>query len=190
MNIYEHIYEYIWIYIWFFWFEHSASTNTCSVEHMNASDKLIDNNWIYYIAGSCFLIHVPKRPTYTRPHVSADIFENGVISPRFSKKYASIWNVFKSFFAPKSADTTQQKLRPLLSVRCRMNDIILFENHRFRHCFPLPTRKRQFGVSKNLTLVTVFENLALRFFCVKFIAELHPRAKRVRGRSSIAKEMW
>ena len=68
---------------------------------MNANDKLIDNNWIYYIAGSCFLIHVPKRPTCTRPHVSADIFENGVISPRFSKKYASIWNVFKSFLPPK-----------------------------------------------------------------------------------------
>ena len=101
MNIYEYIYEYIWIYIWFFWFEHSASTNTCSVEHMNASDKLIDNNWIYYIAGSCFLIHVPKGPTYTRPHLSADIFENGVVSPRFSKKYASIWNVFKSFLPPK-----------------------------------------------------------------------------------------
>ena len=42
-----------------------------------------------------------KRPTYTRPHVSAGIFENGVISPRFSKKYASIWNVFKSFLPPK-----------------------------------------------------------------------------------------
>ena len=53
----------------------------------------------------------------------------------------------------------QQKLRPLLSVRCMMNDIILFENHRF----PLPTRRRQFGVSKNFTLVTVSENLALRF---------------------------
>lgn len=68
---------------------------------MNANDKLIDNNWIYYITGSCFLIHVPKRPTYTRPHVSADIFENRVISPRFSKKYAPIWNVFKSFLPPK-----------------------------------------------------------------------------------------
>ena len=68
---------------------------------MNANDKLIDNNWIYYIAGSCFLIHVPKRPTYTRPHVSADIFANGVVSQRFSKKYASIWNVFKSFLPPK-----------------------------------------------------------------------------------------
>ena len=70
-----------------------------------------------------------KRPTYTRPHVSADIFENGVISPRFSKKYASIWNVLKIFFAPKSAETMQEKLRPLPSVRCMMNDIILFENH-------------------------------------------------------------
>ena len=68
---------------------------------MNANDKLIDNNWIYYIAGSCFLIHVPKRTTYTRSHVSADIFENGVVSPRFSKKYASIWNVLKSFLPPK-----------------------------------------------------------------------------------------
>ena len=29
-----------------------------------------------------------------------------------------------------------------------------------------------------------------RLWCVLLIAELHPRAKRSRGRSSIAKEMW
>ena len=96
---------------------------------MNANDKLIDNNWIYYIAGCCFLIHVPKAANLHSPtRIRRHFWKRGYFSAVFQKVCIHLKRI-QIFFAPKSAETMQEKLRPLPSVRCMMNDIILFENH-------------------------------------------------------------
>lgn len=96
---------------------------------MNANDKLIDNNWIYYIAGSCFLIHVPKAANLHSPtRIRRHFWKRGYFPAVFQKVCIHLKRI-QIFFAPKSAETMQEKLRPLPSVRCMMNDIILFENH-------------------------------------------------------------
>lgn len=131
---------------------------------MNANDKLIDNNWIYYIAGSCFLIHVPKAANLHSPaRIRRHFWKRGYFSAVFQKVCIHLKRI-QIFFAPKSAETMQEKLRPLPSVRCMMNDIILFENHSavFGIVFLYPQEKtiRRF---QNHQFVTVFENLALLF---------------------------
>lgn len=143
---------------------------------MNANDKLIDNNWIYYIAGSCFLIHVPKAANLHSPtRIRRHFWKRGYFSAVFQKVCIHLKRI-QIFFAPKSAETMQEKLRPLPSVRCVMNDIILFENHSavFGIVFLYPQEKKQFGVSKTTTLVTVFENLALRFLFPENAISLRP----------------
>lgn len=121
---------------------------------MNANDKLIDNNWIYYISGSCFLIHVPKAANLHSPtRIRRHFWKRGYFSA-FSKKYASqkCWNDVR-----KAASFTECALYD------EWHHSIWKPQRGFRHCFPLPTGKKQFGVSKTTTLVTVSENLALRF---------------------------
>lgn len=123
-----------------------------------------------------------KRPTYTRPHVSADIFENGVISPRFSKKYASqkCWNDVR-----KAASFTECALYD------EWHHSIWKPQRGFRHCFPLPTGKKQFGVSKTTTLVTVSENLALRFCFPKTpFCSVHTCSCYFRGKSTHTEHLW
>ena len=105
-----------------------------------------------------------KRPTYTRPHVSADIFENGVTSPRFSKKYASIWNVFKSFLPPKVLKRCKKSC--VLYRVCAvwwMTSFYLKTTARFLALFSSTHRKKTIRRFQNHQFVTVFENLALRF---------------------------
>ena len=96
---------------------------------LNANDKLIYNNWIYYIAGSCCLIHVPKAANLHSPtRIRRHFWKRGYFSAVFQKVCIHLKRI-EIFFAPKSAETMQEKLRPLPSVRGMMNDIILFENH-------------------------------------------------------------
>lgn len=127
-----------------------------------------------------------KRPTYTRPHVSADIFENGVISPRFSKKYSNL-------FCPQKCWNDARKAASF--TECALYDewhhSIWKPQRGFRHCFPLPTGKKQFGVSKTTNLWRFLKTLRY-FFCFPKtpFRSVHTCSCYLRGKSTHTEHLW
>ena len=160
---------------------------------MNANDKLIANNWIYYIAGSSFLIHVPKAANLHSPtRIRRHFWKRGYFSAVFQKVCIHLKRI-QIFFAPKSAETMQEKLRPLPSVRCMMNDIILFENHSavFGIVFLYPQEKNNSAFPKPPLWWRFLKTLRYVFCFPKTpFRSVHTCSCYLRGKSTHTEHLW
>jgi len=124
---------------------------------MNTNDKLIEFtillapvSWYMYLSGQLTLAH-----TYPQTFLKTGLF---------LRSFQKSMHPFETYSPSKVLKRCNKSC--VLYWVCAvwwMTSFYLKTRRRFRHCFPLPARKRQFGVSKTFTLVTVFENFALRF---------------------------
>lgn len=149
---------------------------------MNANDKLIDNNWIYYISGSCFLIYVPKAANLHSPtRIRRHFWKRGYFSAVFQKvcipkvlkrckKSCVLYWVCAVWWMTSFHLKTTARFSALFSSTHRKKTIRRFQNHHSGDGFLKPcatffvSRKRHFVPS--IRVLAIFGgNLRIQSTC-------------------------